>query len=289
MAIGGTDALEWEGERRRTAIGARTWLRTKANSIEGGTSEVQLNIIAKRVLGCRAHEDEQCRSSSTNNRHAPRRARETFLPSGARRTFAQAARQHDARRLLARAVEGDSPRMGFAGVLVPEEHGGLGLGYVDAGLDHRRDRPQSDAIAASCRRRLLGVSALLRGGRPAQKRSLLPQHRRRRSADGAGCRRARRARTAAASHSRRSVPAMASSSSGTKHSVVDGHVADLLIVAARTAGAPANATGSRCSCRPPRQRRRHRAHGDGRQPQRRAAHASTTWRSMPTRVHRRRR
>ncbi len=29
----------------------RGWLRSKANSIEGGTSEVQLNIIAKRVLG----------------------------------------------------------------------------------------------------------------------------------------------------------------------------------------------------------------------------------------------
>ena len=28
----------------------REWLRSKANSIEGGTSEVQLNIIAKRVL-----------------------------------------------------------------------------------------------------------------------------------------------------------------------------------------------------------------------------------------------
>jgi alkylation response protein AidB-like acyl-CoA dehydrogenase len=30
---------------------ARSWLRSKANSIEGGTSEIQLNIIAKRVLG----------------------------------------------------------------------------------------------------------------------------------------------------------------------------------------------------------------------------------------------
>jgi alkylation response protein AidB-like acyl-CoA dehydrogenase len=28
----------------------KAWLRTKANSIEGGTSEVQLNVISRRVL-----------------------------------------------------------------------------------------------------------------------------------------------------------------------------------------------------------------------------------------------
>jgi alkylation response protein AidB-like acyl-CoA dehydrogenase len=50
MAIGGADALEWESARSRHGDIARTWLRTKANSIEGGTSEVQLNIIAKRIL-----------------------------------------------------------------------------------------------------------------------------------------------------------------------------------------------------------------------------------------------
>ena len=50
MAIGGADALEWEGDRSRGGSLARTWLRSKANSIEGGTSEVQLNIIAKRIL-----------------------------------------------------------------------------------------------------------------------------------------------------------------------------------------------------------------------------------------------
>jgi acyl-CoA dehydrogenase len=50
MAIGGADALEWEGARSQEGAAARTWLRTKANSIEGGTSEVQLNVLAKRLL-----------------------------------------------------------------------------------------------------------------------------------------------------------------------------------------------------------------------------------------------
>ena len=50
MTAGGSDALEWESERSRGGDAARGWLRTKANSIEGGTSEVQLNVIAKRIL-----------------------------------------------------------------------------------------------------------------------------------------------------------------------------------------------------------------------------------------------
>jgi len=50
MSAGGTDALEWESDRYSHGGLARTWLRTKGNSIEGGTSEVQLNVIAKRIL-----------------------------------------------------------------------------------------------------------------------------------------------------------------------------------------------------------------------------------------------
>lgn len=48
MAASGSDALDWEGP-----FGARPadWLRTKANSIEGGTSEVMLSILSRRVLG----------------------------------------------------------------------------------------------------------------------------------------------------------------------------------------------------------------------------------------------
>lgn len=50
MAAGGSGALEWESEASREGAKARNWLRTKANSIEGGTSEVMLNVISKRIL-----------------------------------------------------------------------------------------------------------------------------------------------------------------------------------------------------------------------------------------------
>lgn len=50
MDAAGHDALEWEGERSNEGKIPRDWLRTKANSIEGGTSEVQLNIISKHIL-----------------------------------------------------------------------------------------------------------------------------------------------------------------------------------------------------------------------------------------------
>ncbi len=51
MASKGLSALQWEGEASKDGQLARQWLRTKGNSIEGGTSEVQLNIISKRILG----------------------------------------------------------------------------------------------------------------------------------------------------------------------------------------------------------------------------------------------
>ena len=51
MDIAGPEALRWEDETgSELAALAPAWLRSRANSIEGGTSETQLNIIAKRVL-----------------------------------------------------------------------------------------------------------------------------------------------------------------------------------------------------------------------------------------------
>lgn len=49
MSVTGSEGLKFgdaHGEEHLAAM----WLRTKANSIEGGTSEIQLNIIAKSVL-----------------------------------------------------------------------------------------------------------------------------------------------------------------------------------------------------------------------------------------------
>jgi alkylation response protein AidB-like acyl-CoA dehydrogenase len=53
LKCAGSAALGWEGDgfAADELLICRTWLRSKGNSIEGGTSEIQLNVIAKRVLG----------------------------------------------------------------------------------------------------------------------------------------------------------------------------------------------------------------------------------------------
>ena len=53
VSVMGINGVAWDGdefdddEKNLT----KSWLRTKGNSLEGGTSEVQLNVISKRVLG----------------------------------------------------------------------------------------------------------------------------------------------------------------------------------------------------------------------------------------------
>jgi len=52
LEAAGNRSLGWEGEgfdAGELSL-AREWLRSKANSIEGGTAEIQLNVIARRVL-----------------------------------------------------------------------------------------------------------------------------------------------------------------------------------------------------------------------------------------------
>ena len=54
----GTEGLGWEGEGFDSSAKkvTRQWLRSKGNSIEGGTSEINLNVISKRVLGLKDHQ-----------------------------------------------------------------------------------------------------------------------------------------------------------------------------------------------------------------------------------------
>ena len=54
----GNRGLGWSGEgfSKEELKVTRDWLRAKGNSIEGGTTEVNLNVIAKRVLGLRDHQ-----------------------------------------------------------------------------------------------------------------------------------------------------------------------------------------------------------------------------------------
>jgi acyl-CoA dehydrogenase len=48
VSIAGTDIIEGKDPG---PLAAQDWLKSKGNTIEGGTSEIQLNIIARRILG----------------------------------------------------------------------------------------------------------------------------------------------------------------------------------------------------------------------------------------------
>ena len=54
----GMEGLGWDGDGygEPELKAPRSMLRAKGNSIEGGTSEINLNVVAKRVLGLREHQ-----------------------------------------------------------------------------------------------------------------------------------------------------------------------------------------------------------------------------------------
>src|SRR3982074_1304837 len=131
--------------------------------------------------------------------------------------------------------------MGFSGLLVPENFGGSGLGCVEAGIvmeEIGRTLMPSPFLAPS----VLAASALSRGGSAAQKSEYLPKI-------SAGSLLAALAIDEGAKHRPLQTKMQATRSgngcklSGDKAFVVDGHTADLVIVAARTAGAAGEAKG----------------------------------------------
>ena len=131
--------------------------------------------------------------------------------------------------------------MGFSGLLVPENFGGSGLGCVEAGVvmeEIGRTLMPSPFLATA----VLAASALTRGGSDAQKAAHLPK-----ISDGSLL--AALAVDEGAKHRPLQIKLQAVRSgngfklNGAKAFVVDGHTADLLIVAARTGGSAGEREG----------------------------------------------
>lgn len=131
--------------------------------------------------------------------------------------------------------------MGFAGVLVPEQHGGVGLGYVSAGLIQEaigRNLALSPMLSTA----ILGATAILAGGSDEQKAAYLPKL-------AAGDLLVALASDEKPRHSPTSIETHAEPSgngfrlNGGKSFVLDGHVADRLIVAGRTSGGTTDTQG----------------------------------------------
>ena len=131
--------------------------------------------------------------------------------------------------------------LGFAGVLIPEEFGGSGFGYVGLG---QVLEAQGRTIAASplLSTALIGASALILAGTQAQKEAWLPKI-------AGGETLTALAVDEGAHHDPAHIKLRAKKSgagfvlNGDKRYVVDGGHANLLIVAARTSGDAGDATG----------------------------------------------
>ncbi len=131
--------------------------------------------------------------------------------------------------------------MGWTGIIVPEQYGGSGLGYLTFGVvleQVGRNLTASPLFASG----LVGASALLLGGTEEQKQTWLPK-----IADGSAI------LSLAADEGPRHAPAGTAlvaarsgdtfSLSGTKTFVHEGMAATAFVVAARTSGAPGESDG----------------------------------------------
>jgi alkylation response protein AidB-like acyl-CoA dehydrogenase len=140
-----------------------------------------------------------------------------------------------------RAAWAEMAAMGWAGIIIPEEYGGSGLGYLTLGLvleEAGRTLTASPLVSTA----LAATSALLLGGNAAQKQAWLPK-----IAEGNAI--AALAVDEGAHHAPTKIALKAAKSasgwtlSGRKSFVLDGGAADVLVVAARTSGKDDDASG----------------------------------------------
>ncbi len=135
----------------------------------------------------------------------------------------------------------DFVEMGWAGILIPQNYGGLGLGHVEAGVvmeELGRTLTPSPFLSTA----LIAASAITHAGNEKQKSHYLPKI-------AAGELIATLAIDETSKHRPENIALTATRSGagyalkGAKTFVVDGHVADLLIVAARTSATPGETKG----------------------------------------------
>jgi alkylation response protein AidB-like acyl-CoA dehydrogenase len=142
---------------------------------------------------------------------------------------------------FSRALWKSFVEMGWAGILIPQDYGGLELGYVEAGVvmeELGRTLTPSPFLSTA----VLAATAIVRVGTDKQKEGYLPKI-------VAGELIATLAVDETAKHHPGNIAMPAARAgngfklSGTKTFVIDGHVANLLIVAARTAGKAGDTSG----------------------------------------------
>ncbi|MBI3676827.1 MAG: acyl-CoA/acyl-ACP dehydrogenase [Proteobacteria bacterium] len=130
--------------------------------------------------------------------------------------------------------------MGWAGILIPENYGGSGLGYLTLGLvleETGRTLTASPLLSTA-----VATSALLLAGNDTQKETWLPKF-----AEGKAI--GTIAVDEGAHHAPEKISLKATKDgsgyklSGKKSFVADGSAADLIVVAARTGGKPGDANG----------------------------------------------
>jgi alkylation response protein AidB-like acyl-CoA dehydrogenase len=140
-----------------------------------------------------------------------------------------------------RAVWKDMAEMGWAGILIPEEYGGTGLGYLTLGLvleETGRTLTASPLVSTA----LVATTALLLAGSDAQKKKYLP-------AIAEGKLIATLAIDEGPHHAPEKIALKGEKSgervklSGKKTFVLDGGTAELIVVAARTSGKPGDRNG----------------------------------------------
>src|SRR5579862_2590784 len=131
--------------------------------------------------------------------------------------------------------------LGWAGILIPADHGGLGLGHVEAGVvmeELGRTLTPSPFLSTA----VIAASAIARGGNDSQKSKYLPRI-------ASGDLIATLAIDETSKHRPHQIALAAKRAgnnftlNGAKTVVLDGHVADLIIVVARTSGAVGDTKG----------------------------------------------